>query len=150
MKTSFIITAAFLLVSSFSQASTPPEAVPGLDKTREGNLQSKVIEFYKNSVAQSCDDSIGFTTYSAEKLSSDSAMNEKMENSTMTYSAVYLVISVCNTGSTYAGAYREVMSGAIVKAERFGTVKNGGSPLIPTEPDVMKIVRELDPALLKL
>ena len=148
MKYAPLFALALSTVSAAALASTDPKAVPGIDKTREGDLAKKVAAFYQSTKPVGCDADYGLTTFSATKLGSGSSMDEKVENSTMTYEATYLAVSICNTGSTFSGAYREVMDAAIISASRFGRVKNGGAPLVASEPDTFKIVRKIDPKLL--
>jgi hypothetical protein len=150
MKKTLALLQAFAVSAVF--ASTDPEAVPGIDKAREGNLSAKAAEYYATLKPKGCDGEYGKTTYSAAKLSSGSALDDKRPNSSgtydLTYNATYLVTTVCNTGSTYVGAYREVVSAAIVDATRVGVVANGGAPLKPTKADAFKVVREIDVKLL--
>ncbi len=150
MKKSFpLLLASILIQAGLAAASTPPEAVPGIDKSREGDLAKKVAAFYeKSNPNTTCvTEDIGKSTVTALKLDSNSVLEEKTENPPAIYEATYLVVSVCNTGSTFAGAYRDVSSAAIVYAKRHGIQKNG--VIKPDKADEISVIRSLDPASLK-
>ena len=132
------VTLTLALGTSSVFASTPPELVAGIDTAREGNLMKNAIEYVKQQNLAKCEDYERSGVY-AVKVSSGSAMDEKVENSTITYEARYLVTVLCDSGSTYSGAYRELKSAYVVSAVRKGRVKNGGAPLVPTEKDAFKV-----------
>lgn len=146
----FVLITTLILPAVFALASTPPEAVPGIDATREGDLAKKVLIFYTASNPKGCDEDYGKTTYSVTKLGSGSSLDEKKPNSTITYEATYLALSTCNTGSTYVGAYRDISSAVIIHATRTGITKDGSSVVKPTQKDQFKVVRAIDPALLTM
>jgi len=150
MKKSLLIL-SLVAVSKFSQASTDPAKVPSIDQKREGDLAAAVAKFYaaNNSVdPSSCEEQAGLPTYTAQKIDSGSVFEEKIPHSPITYDATYLALRICNTGSTFSGAYREAEEAVVIMASRTGLANDAGG-INATQADSFKIVRKVDLKLLR-
>lgn len=139
------ILALTLVAPLASYASTSPDAVASIDKTRAGDLPEQVKVFaVKSGELKDCGSDYYKANYVVTQVGSDSMMDEKKFDSTITYKGTYLVQIVCDYGSTYAGAYRETREAILVKAVRRGTTHDGSSPIVTTEADKFSVVRRVD------
>ena len=110
-----IIAASLLLLSLSVFASTPSSAVAQLDKARAGNLAEYVLRYFTENLKVDCE--LGsLSKFEILKLSSGSANEEKTENTPYTYEANYIVTQKCLIGTTYAGAYLDVVKAVVLKA----------------------------------
>ena len=106
---------SLLLLSISTFASTPSSAVAQLDEAREGNLSEYTLKYFTENLKIDC--GIGsLAKFEILKLSSGSANEAKTENTPFSYDANYLVTQKCLTGTTYAGAYLDVVKAVVLKA----------------------------------
>jgi len=146
MKTTIAISSLLLSISAF--ASTPSSAVAQLDKARAGNLSEYVLKYFTENLKVDCE--IGsLAKFEILKLSSGSANDAKTENTPYTYDANYIVTQKCLTGTTYAGAYLDVVKAVVLKAsfaseynENHGPKKMEGLK-IEVAKDITEALKEL-------
>ncbi len=126
-------------------AAMSPEDAKKAEAKREGDLAAQVLKTWQYSgKAKPCQDSPSEPTaaYEVKRLSSESLAVDK-GSSDYTYDAAYLVTKACFSGSTYAGAYRETVDAAIVKAHREGTMQPNGV-IKPYKGDQISVVKPVD------
>jgi hypothetical protein len=102
------------LFSLNAMASTDPKQVDGIDTAREGNLSQLALNYFQSKLKVACDVN-EVLKFDIVKVASDSANQDKIPGTPYDYSATYLVVQKCLSGSTYAGAYSSPIKNSIVK-----------------------------------
>jgi hypothetical protein len=126
MKT--LIAAMFISLVSSAIAGTDPAKVDGIDIARAGNLSTKVAEFFAANHKIECDFN-ELAKFEAFKISSASSNEEKVPTTPYNYSAKYLVVQKCLSGSTFAGAYTDTVKSAIVTGSFNASYNRRGGPV---------------------
>ena len=108
------LTLSILVVSASTVlASTDPKAVDQIERQREGNLPQMVVDYYTKNVAVACD--IGNAVkYEVVLVASSSMHQDKVADPIYDFQGTYFVAQKCQSGSTYAGAYSELKSAALI------------------------------------
>lgn len=146
MKNTIVITFLFLIsISAF--ASTPSSAVEQIDKDREGNLSELVLKHFTENLKVECGEG-SLAKFEIFKLSSGSANDSKTPETPYTYEARYLAIQKCLTGTTYVGAYLEVVKSVALNASFSSQYNRESGPkkmeglLIEVAKDVTTVLNE--------
>jgi|GEM_PF-1536691 len=121
MKSLSLVILALAALPTF--AATPVENTPGLDMAREGDLAAQTLEHARKVLPQlpcgqeSLDGNGKEVSEIVVTKTGSSSLVDRFNRNTV-YSATYLVTKFCYSGSTQAGAYRQMVDAVIVGAER--------------------------------
>lgn len=142
MKTS--VCALLLALSASPNAFAAPSAdmTMGIDAAREGDLVKKVEQYFNTLKYAKCD-SNEVEQISITKVRSYSLHEEKAPGTKTEYRAHYFVQRGCYHGSTFQGAARDLSAAVVIQARRYG-LENAQGVIVPSVPDVFRVVLELD------
>lgn len=122
-----VILAAFALANT-ALAATDPAKVDQIDRAREGNLAKIVADFYTKNSKSACEEPIEVSKVEVFKTGSSSLNEEKVPGTPYTYTAQYLVVQKCHSGSTFGGAYTGPGDAVLIKASFTSKYNEKGGP----------------------
>lgn len=142
MKNLMLALVASIVLPASASAATPVEQVGKIDAAREGNLRVLVSNFFRTNLRAACEQG-QLPRIDTMKISSNSANEEKVPGTMYTYEADYLVVQTCMSGSTFQGAYLDVVKSSIVRGSFRSKYNAAFGPAKMVDLKI-KLIREAD------
>ncbi len=144
----YALSLILILVSSQAFASISDKIAKELDSSREGDLSTKVLEWYQGTLDSdpgSCgpdfNQEAADPDYRIIRLVSSSGSDKPLP--TVSFTSTYMVTKSCFGGATGAGSDRSIVDAVIIQGSRTGNEQADGT-LTLTKPVRFKKLRDAD------